>query len=286
MIAIGGTPSAISVPSIDSGAGGAVQRAEFKQALARAAAVEKAAPSTATQGASRVRAERTQLSGEQAADAITSAWSDAVGEAPSKGTLSILTAHWAHETGQGSAMYNFNFAGIKGTSPEGLSASYRTSEGWGPTQRRTVDQFRAYSSARAGASDYLRLLTTRYPEAIAAAKNEDPAAFVDALKSKGYFTGDRVAYLKNVTRLANQAMASGFDALGGTRGAIERAAVPEADYFSLPTDLVRAAKTSDVSSLRPEDLPAMAQSLSAYTFADEISRAALRLALDSSSHDE
>jgi hypothetical protein len=132
----------------------------------------------------------------------------------------------------------------------------------------------------------LRLLSTRYPEAVAAAKNEDPAGFVEALKSKGYFTGDRVAYLKNVTRLANQAMAGGFDALGGTRGELERVAVPRDDYFALPKDLEPVASAAEFSTLNPEQLPSFVGNLGAYTFADEISRAALRLAVDSSSRDD
>src|SRR5882672_6387227 len=88
-----------------------------------------------------VTPERTPLTGSQAAAALEEAWRDVVGAPPDRSTLSVLAAHWAHETGRGQAMLNFNFAGIKGKSPSGQSAAYRTREGWGASEVRTVDTF-------------------------------------------------------------------------------------------------------------------------------------------------
>ena len=44
-----------------------------------------------------VTAQRTRLSGEQAANALSQAWQERFGEPPSQGTLSILVAHWSHD---------------------------------------------------------------------------------------------------------------------------------------------------------------------------------------------
>jgi hypothetical protein len=137
-----------------------------------------------------------------------------VGERPDEGTLAVLTAHWAHETGHGKSMLNFNFAGLKGTGPSGMSASYMTREGWGDSEVRLNQTFRAYRSAREGAEDYVSLLARRYPGAVAAAAEGDATAFVGALKDGGYFTGNPEAYRRNVSALSRQALAAGFDAMG------------------------------------------------------------------------
>jgi flagellum-specific peptidoglycan hydrolase FlgJ len=111
-------------------------------------------------------------------------------------------------------MCNYNFGGIKGTGPSGLSASYKTKEGSGANEVTITDRFRAYQSPEEGASDYLALLDRRYPEAITAARNGDPAAFVHGLKQRGYFTGDETAYVRGVTGLSNMARNQGFDSIG------------------------------------------------------------------------
>ena len=65
---------------------------------------------------------RTRLDGTQAADALRSAWTNVTGQAPSEKTVAILTAQWAHETGNGASMYNYNFGGIKGMGPSGFAS--------------------------------------------------------------------------------------------------------------------------------------------------------------------
>jgi hypothetical protein len=186
-----------------------IERQEFAGALSRAHGA------SAGDGArAMVRSERTPLSGDQAAGALSQAWRERFGSPPPARTLSILTAQWAHETGRGRSMLNFNFGGIKGTSPEGLSTSYRTREGSGADEVRIVDEFRAYRSAANGASDYVSLLARRYPRAVEAAHAGDAGGFVRALKSGGYFTGDERAYVKSVTALADQALSTGYESLG------------------------------------------------------------------------
>jgi len=161
-----------------------------------------------------VAAKRTNMSGSQAASALSSAWTQRYGRPPSKQTLAVLTAQWSHETGGGKSMLNYNFGGIKGVGPSGLTARYKTREGWGKTERKIVDGFRAYRSPQEGASDYLSLLDRKYPEALNAARNGDTAGFVRGLKQRRYFTGNEAAYTRNVSRLANLAMNNGFNAVG------------------------------------------------------------------------
>lgn len=211
-----------------SGEAGAVQPSEsdhgrFADALASA---EQAAPTTAASPSAAptlVRAARTRLSGDEAAGALRDAWTRVRGEPPSTETLSILVGQWAHETGRGASMRNYNFGGLKGTGPSGLSAACSTREGWGDSQVRVVERFRAYGSAEEGARDYVSLLARRYPDAVRAAENGDAQGFVQALKARGYFTDNEATYSKSVQSLANLALSRGFDAVGAAAGGTREA---------------------------------------------------------------
>jgi hypothetical protein len=168
------------------------------------------APAVRAEGTSRadragvVAAVRTPLTPEQASSLIAGALERQTGEPPSKESVAILTAQWAHETGRGASMFNYNFAGIKGASPAGLSVSQRTREGYGAAERTITDNFRAYRTAEDGADDYVALLQRRFPAALDAAQAGDPAGCVRALKQAGYFTGDEGAYTRSVTALARE----------------------------------------------------------------------------------
>jgi hypothetical protein len=234
-----------------------------------------------------VAAQRTRLSGNEAAEALRAAWTHARGEPPSQETLSILVGQWAHETGRGQSMLNYNFGGLKGTGPSGLSAAYGTREGWGDNAVRTVDRFRAYGSAEEGARDYVGLLVRRYPEAVNAADAGDTRGFVHGLKARGYFTDNVAAYSKSVESLAARARTSGFDALGSVSSGGPRATTAS-------TNLADAllANSAPATSERARDLPLGAGALlelprettqdplaglavGSSAFADEVNRAAL-----------
>jgi hypothetical protein len=242
-----------------------------------------------------VTAQRTRLSGEQAASAIAQAWQERFGEPPSQGTLSILVAHWSHETGRGESMLNYNFGGIKGSGPSGLSAAYKTREGFGENEQRVVARFRAYESATEGARDYVDLLARRYGDAVDNAAREDAPGFVRALKAKGYFTGEEQAYVKSVASLAAQAQARGFDAIGASSGAGIGATTDATRNAAPPIGAALANDPRIVAPLGNEalltrELASVAQSWSetpgsstpegwsALSFADEVSRAALLIA--------
>ena len=207
---------------------------------------------------------RTQLSAGQAQEALRAAWEKVTGEAPSDKTLALVTAQWAHETGNGASMYNYNFAGIKGAGPDGLSVSQHTREGYGASERRIVDNFRAYRSAEDGATDYVKLLSKRFPEAVEGARQGDPNAFVHGLKSRGYFTGHEGAYLSSVTNIASRFLGEPLELQGG--------APPMLDYRGMPG----AAGPMDLQGLYAQ----MSQSPDSYvdslSITDQINRAALR----------
>lgn len=204
-----------------------------------------------------VQAVRTPLSPDQASALIAGALERQTGAPPSKETVAILTAQWAHETGRGASMYNYNFAGIKGTSPAGLSVSQRTREGYGATERTITDNFRAYRTAEEGADDYVALLERRFPAALDAAKTGDPAGTVRALKQAGYFTGDEAAYTRSVTAMAREfapdalnfaapelpALPLDYAAFADARaaGASAPAGVPFVDPAAMQDHILRAA---------------------------------------------
>lgn len=170
---------------------------------------QNTAPARAPQRAgapefSLVNAVRTQLTPGEAKNALEGAWRETFGETPSAETSAILTAQWAHETGRGGSMFNFNFGGIKGAGPGGHSVLQRTKEGYGDTERTIRDHFRAYGSAQEGARDYVKLLNARFPKALEAARAGDAQGFVRALKQRGYFTGDESAYVRSVTNLSRE----------------------------------------------------------------------------------
>ena len=215
---------------------------------------------------------RTRLDGNQAADALRAAWTNITGEAPSEKTVAVLTAQWAHETGNGASMYNYNFGGIKGMSPSGLAVSQRTREGFGAREHTITDRFRAYRTAEEGATDYVKLITQRFPEAAQSAQNGDPVGFVTGLKQRGYFTGDPALYARSVASLTAQGLSQGFGAVGSHLG--ELGAPPELDLHATP---LAAQRFADYD-LGPQP---SAPLIDALRIGDEISRAALRIVASS-----
>jgi len=230
--------------------------AQFQKALEGA--------KTAQPAANLVPVVRTQLSAGQAQEALRSAWEKVTGEAPSDKTLALITAQWAHETGNGASMFNYNFAGIKGAGPDGLSVAQHTREGFGATERRIVDNFRAYKSAEDGATDYVQLLSKRFPEAVAGARQGDPNAFVRGLKSRGYFTGQESAYLNNVASIASRYLGQPLEVQGS--------APPLLDYQGTPG----ASGPMDLQGMYAQMTPSPDSFVDALSITDQINRAALK----------
>jgi len=269
----------------------AVESRSFEQSLARV-------------GVRAVGAQRTRLTPDQASGAIRDALNRVTGEAPNEQTVALFTAQWAHETAHGTSMYNFNFGGIKGAGPTGLTVEQKTREGSGQTERRVTDHFRAYESAQDGATDYVKLLVQRYPEAVSAAQRGDSSGFVRGLKQRGYFTGDEGAYERSVRSISSGLLSgvytdrsatsntSNLPTLASTQSSLaladqsRRTATLSGSnsrnsqlYVEplIPTALASALSTSSDTTntahdtLMADDLPLV----SALSMADEVVRAAL-----------
>jgi flagellum-specific peptidoglycan hydrolase FlgJ len=254
-------------------------------------AARTAAQSTKTNRT--IAATTTHLSGSEAAASLSAAYQNVFHEPPSPATLRVLVAQWSHETGGGRAMMNFNFGGIKGSSPSGLSAAYRTTEGEGQAAIKITDRFRAYGSAIEGATDYVKFLSSRFTGAMTEARQGNAEGFVRALKHGGYFTGSEEDYVRSVTRLTEQARTNGFDSVGrapGTTHALAHAALPAAALHA-PHDVrdgavrsVGVPSLADVADVADSKDPAAQvqayYAADALAMADELCRAAMRIATD------
>lgn len=182
-----------------TGISGLNERPESAPRPAAAAAGFGSALERAESSGGVVKAVRTRLSTDEARQALEHAWTARFGSPPSEETTAILTAQWAHETGDGASMFNYNFGGIKGSGPSGLSVAQRTREGYGASERTIIDRFRAYDSAEQGAADYLSLLDRKYAAALDSAHRGDAKGFVSGLHAGGYFTGNKDAYTRSVS---------------------------------------------------------------------------------------
>jgi flagellum-specific peptidoglycan hydrolase FlgJ len=162
--------------------------------------------------ASRTVPANTPMGEDEAAGHLAAAWQSVVGTQASPLTLSLLWAHWAHETGRGQRMHAYNFAGIKGQGPSGASVVVWTREGAGPSPELVRRTFRAYRSPAEGARDYVRLLVKRYPSALRGAKSGNVLDFASGLESGGYFTGDGRAYHRALASLSIECRRRGIAA--------------------------------------------------------------------------
>jgi hypothetical protein len=146
----------------------------------------------------------TPLSEEAAALHLAEAWRVVTGASASRETLSVLWAQWALETARGLAMYDYNFAGIKGRSPRGESSVRWTWERTTAGAERVRQRFRAYETPEEGAHDYVLVLRERFSEAFAAAETGDAAAFARALARAGYHSKAQAEYERAVRLLARE----------------------------------------------------------------------------------
>ena len=149
-------------------------------------------------GAREVAPRHTSMSPGEIRRAIATAHQNLRGEPIPPQLLDVLSAQVCHETGHGASMYNFNFGGIKGTSPEGTTARLKTREVLSGKEVSLTDGFRAYSNPVAGATDYLLFLERRFPHAVDAAREGDVDSFVRSLKSGSYFTADADLYASSM----------------------------------------------------------------------------------------
>lgn len=168
-----------------------------------------------------VEGQKTVVSRADIRGAIAKAYENQTGKKPSAQLLDTLTAQASLETGSGSAMYNYNFGGIKGGAPgTNETAKLRTKEVYDGKEVEVRDGFRAYRSLDAGADDYVRLLRNKFGAAVDRAEAGDINGFAHALKQAHYYTADESKYASALNVLAGKpdGAASAADALhAGTK---------------------------------------------------------------------
>jgi hypothetical protein len=170
-------------------------------------------------------AKRTAVPPEQVFLALGAAWQLVTGTPADRKTIHILHAQSAIETGHWKKMMNFNLGGIKRhgecdwtyfttgedfateeAARKRLASSKPGAEvTWvGPVAgglfrlsysgKQPTNCFASWEDLDDGATGYVRLLTSRYPKAIEAAKKGDPVGYVRELKAGKYFTADVNTY--------------------------------------------------------------------------------------------
>jgi hypothetical protein len=195
-------------------------------------------------GAGSVAPERTPVSVAALRQAIGRAYQRVTGQAPSATLLQSLTAQASLETGAGSSMYNYNFGGVKGAGPGGLSANCLTHEVVNGEDVTVRQKFRAYGSLDEGAEDYVRVLVQRFGHALPSAAGGNLDGFAHALKQAGYYTaseGDYAAALK------------GASAAAGSVASIDVLPVPSSSGFANSVDVTRLFDALSASALRIAD---------------------------------
>jgi hypothetical protein len=188
---------------------------------------------SASLGVREVDAHRTPATMGDIRGALTRALQSSTGSTPSSRTVDVLAAQVSLETAHGGAMYNFNFGGIKGASPQGETANYMTREVYNGQSVTLQQGFRAYQSIDQGANDYVSVLRTRFPQAYQQAIAGNVDGFAHALKQSHYFTAPEDQY------------ASGLRAAAGLPAG--NAPTPtQAAPTSLPDSLATSAQLSRV----------------------------------------
>ncbi len=193
-----------------------------------------------------VAPQRTSVAMTQVRAALGRALQAATGHAPSARTLDVLSAQVSLETAHGGQMFNFNFGGIKGVSPQGETANLMTHEVLGGQDIHISQGFRAYRSLDEGARDYVAVLQTRFPGAMTQAKAGDLGGFAHALKQAHYYTASEQDYTAGLQALQP----------AGASGASDTAPlqpVPSLGEFSTSAELSRVIDAMSASAVRIAD---------------------------------
>ncbi len=198
----------------------------------------------------------TPMSAIEVAKAFKSAFATVCGADPSRDCLALLVAQSALETGRWKSIHRFNFGNVKASATyAGKYCQFRCNEvingkvqWFDPPHAQT--NFRAFDSAESGAIDHMRFLATRprYAHAWQVALSGMPLAFVDALKSAGYFTADAGPYARAVASLWKE-----YCAMLDRLEADTEPPPPVEIEDSLHIDAMRAVATTDPVEWSRED---------------------------------
>ena len=182
-------------------------------------------------------------------EALARAWTRATGAPPSSGVLDAITAQANLETGRGTSMVQYNFGGIKGVGPTGLSTRASTIEVEGGKTKHIVDGFRAYDSLDAGALDYVRLVRGQFGAALARADAGDLDGFAHELKVAHYYTADEKDYARLLHAVSGTPYDGGPSAASSTDAKSDGATTP-ADGFARAGDIVRMLDSVRTSMMK------------------------------------
>lgn len=155
-------------------------------------------------GADEIPDRLTPIDGETAGRTLSLAYQRVTGFKPTAKVLSLLLGQWALETGNGSAVHNYNFGNIKHSSAETLFQTFNAGENVDGQSVVTPQKFAAYRSVEDGAVAFIKTLKAK-PHWWAGLKTGNAEKFVRGLATAPkYFTADPTAYLKTLeNRAAN-----------------------------------------------------------------------------------
>lgn len=201
----------------------------------------RTAPATSVRAAAReVEPTRTPVTRTEIRAALARAHQEMTGHAATPALLDTLTAQASLETAGGAKMYNYNFGGIKGQGPSGLTAKCRTFEVEGGKQVHIRDGFRAYTSLDEGAKDYLGLMRGQFKSALAKAETGDVRGFAHELHEAHYYTASEADYAAALGAPA---------ASGGSRGSPPTASLGPPRGLGPPPDPLIPSEMLSASQL-------------------------------------
>jgi hypothetical protein len=223
--------------------------------LIRLAGLYRKAVSIGGHGPSgQVPRKRTNVRGAELANYLREGYKKVHNQEPTLEMLGMAYSQCMHE--QGGRFWNYNFGNIKGshngkyivhTKAQGLTEYTATGE----RIDIKADKFRAYDNPVDGAVDYWKLLgRKRYAGSLGWFAAGDPVSSAMKLSDEGYYTGNRVAYAKNMSKFFKRFMEEIAPKMQGLQSAPKPPPGPPPEFKSQKKGKVRAI---------PEELAAIQQ---------------------------
>ena len=134
--------------------------------------------------------------------ALREQWTALWGDTPSRGSLLVLVAQWALETGRGASCIAWNLGNIRWTAGYPSDwCEFPTTEVIDGATVHVVGRFRAFASLEDGARDYLATLRHEFATAWPFVLSGDAAGFAHAAKEADYYTGSEATYAADMKSL-------------------------------------------------------------------------------------
>lgn len=122
-----------------------------------------------------------------------------------RGSVLVLLAHWALESGFGHAMHCWNIGNVKWTPGCGYDyCAFLAGETEHGQDVKSVMRFRAYENLDAGVADYLVRLRAEFRRAWPAVEAGNVVDFCHDLKLAAYYTAPEDQYVAGVLRCFRQ----------------------------------------------------------------------------------